>query len=180
MVVGVLGHQRPSKGTQLLPEVVCRTRGNVRWLVHDSGTDATAILDELETLPNVRVLRSQTLDWQNLLDECDAILMPYNRAEYDRMHSGLVAEAIASGLPIVIPDTPALMDQSKGTGRIAYEGDGAEAVAAAVETLLQHFKPLATAAYYEAACYAACNGPERWVDWLLHHAAEAGLGEAAA
>ncbi|WP_448189262.1 glycosyltransferase [Azospirillum sp. sgz301742] len=180
VVVGVLGHQRPSKGIHRLPEVVRRTRANVRWLVHDSGSESAAILKELEALPNVCVLRTQTPDWQDLLEKCDALLLPYDRREYDRMHSGLVAEAVASGMPVVIPDTPALLEQSKGGGRVAYEGDEPEAVAAAIETLVQHFTPLATAAYFEAVCYAACNGPERWADWLLRLAAETGLGEAVA
>ncbi|WP_431862368.1 glycosyltransferase [Azospirillum sp.] len=175
VVIGVLGHQRPAKGTQLLPQVIRWTRGNARWLVHDSGTDAGPILDDLETLPNVRVVRSKTTDWQGLLDSCDALLMPYSRTEYERMHSGLVAEAIACGLPFVIPDAPALVEQASEAGCVAYDGDGAEAVTDAVETLLQHFKPLAWAARSEAARYAERNGPGRWVDWLMQRAADAGL-----
>lgn len=173
-VIGVLGHQRPSKGIQRVPEVVRRTQADVRWLVHDSGSESAAILAELEAMPNVQVLRLQAPDWQGLLDACDAVLLPYDRGEYDRMHSGLVAEALACGLPMVIPDTPALVDQAKGGGCVAYEGDSPEAIASAVDTLARHFTPLALTAFVEAAAYAAANGPERWADWLLGLAAEAG------
>ncbi|WP_431861105.1 glycosyltransferase [Azospirillum sp.] len=175
VVIGVLGHQHANKGTNLLPEVVRRTRGNVRWLVQDCGRDAEPILDELETLPNVRVLRRAALDWHGLLAECDALLMPYTRTTYERTHSGLVAEAIASGIPFVIPDTPALVEQASGAGCVAYEGDGVETVVHAVETLLQHYKPLAILAYHQAAHYAATNGPGNWADWLLGLAKESGV-----
>lgn len=180
-VIGVLGHQRPSKGIRRVPEVVRRTRAEVRWLVHDSGGESAAVLAELEAMPNVQVLRLQAADWQALLDACDAVLLPYDRREYDRMHSGLVAEALACGLPMVIPDTPALLDQAKGGGGVAYEGDEPDAIAAAVDTLVQHFAALALTASVEAVAYAAANGPERWADWLLR-AAAAGMpaGEEAA
>lgn len=173
-VIGVLGHQRPSKGIQRVPEVVRRTRADVRWLIHDSGTGSAAILAELVGMSNVQVLRAQEPDWQTLLDACDAVLLPYDRAEYDRMHSGLVAEALASALPMVIPDTPALMAQSEGGGRVSYEGDDPTAIAGAVDTLAQHFMPLALRASVEAAAYAAANGPERWADWLLRAVAAVG------
>lgn len=176
VVVGVLGHQRRSKGIHLLPEIVRRThRDDIRWLVQDSGTDATAILDELETLPNVRVLRVQARNWLNLLDTCDALLLPYDRAEYQRMHSGLVAEAMASGLPIVIPDTPALLSQSEGGGRVVYKGDGVDWVVPAVDALVRNFDSLAAAAFHGAPIYAARHSAGSWADWLLDLAADAGL-----
>lgn len=101
--------------------------------------------------------------------------MPSSRIVYDRMHSGLVAEAIASGLPFVIPGTPALLEQSSGAGRIAHSGDGAETAANAVETLLQHFKPLAALAYHQAGTTPRTTVQDNWADWLLDLAVEAGV-----
>jgi glycosyltransferase involved in cell wall biosynthesis len=176
VVVGLLGHQRPSKGIHRLPAIIRRTQaGNVRWLVHDSGSDAEATLVELETLPNVQVLRGPVADWLGLLDRCDALLLPYDRGEYDRMHSGLLGEGIASGMPVVIPDTPGLLSQSEVAGRVVYKGDAPETVAAAVDALAQHFGELAKAAYRSAGHYAARNGPGRWAGWLLAQAEAAGF-----
>lgn len=172
VVVGVVGHQRPSKGIQELPEVVRRTRAPVRWIVQDSGGEVPAILDTLEAFPNVTVVRGPVADWNALLSRCDALFMPYERARYQRMDSGLVAEAMAGAMPMVFPDTPALMAQSEGGGRIAYAGDGPDVMAAAVDALAERFDALAAVALEGAARYRLRNGPGRWADWLVNLSGE--------
>lgn len=172
VVIGVLGHQCPRKGIRMVEEVVRRTVSPVRWIVQDGGGDVPAIIDALANFPNVEVLRGPVGDWDGLLTRCDALLLPYDRADYARMHSGLVAEALAGGMPMVHPDTPALMAQSAAGGRIAYTGDGPEVVAAAVDGLVERFDELALVALDAAAPFRSQNGPGRWADWLVHHAAE--------
>jgi len=177
-VIGVVGHQRPSKGIHVLPEVVRRTRAPVRWLVHDSGGEVPDVLDALEAFPNVEVVRGPVADWDSLLARCDALFMPYERARYERMHSGPVYEALAGGMPMIFPNTPALMAQSEEGGRAVYAGDGPDVMAAAVDALVERFDRLAAAALQGAAAYRLRNGPGRWADWLIHHA-ETTLGPGA-
>lgn len=172
VVIGVLGHQRPGKGIQHIEEVVRRAGPEVRWIVQDGGHDAPGVINALSAFANVETLRGPVVDWNGLLSRCDALLMPYDRAPYHGMHSGLVAEALSGGMPMVFPDTPALMEQSEGGGRVAYSGDGPDAMVAAVRDLVERFDENASIALAQSALYRTRNGPERWADWLLQHAAK--------
>lgn len=167
VVLGVLGHQRPAKGFGLLPGLVRRIGGAALWLVHDSGQDMPGVHDELAAM-SVATNRGEVRDFGVLLDRCDALVLPYDRAFYDTTHSGLVAEAMACGMPVVVPAGSALEDQAAGYGGlVAYRGEDELAVSLGVRQLLNRFDELAEAAFSDAQAYRARNGLEAFARDLL-------------
>ena len=141
--VGLIGGSRPEKGSHLVPAVVaaCRDRVPVRFIVHafDEGLTAAA-LDAIRSLradPSVRVIEGQLErdEYEGVLDEIDILLCPYERLNYRHRNSGIFAEAVAAGLPAVVPSGTWMADQI-AAGRAAgviYDGDGPEAVAAGLQ-----------------------------------------------
>ena len=164
VVLGVLGHQRPAKGFDLIPDVMRHVGGGARWLVHDSGRDMPEVHDELAAL-GVETNRGEVGDFGALLDRCDALVLPYDRRAYADVHSGLVAEAMACGMPIVVPAGTALEAQARGYGGlVAYQEDE---VACGVRRLLMGFEQLAEAAFVDAQAYRARNGVEAFARDLM-------------
>lgn len=112
--------------------------------------------------------------WNDLLDAADLILCPYEAGRYRLSHSGLVAEALANAIPIVVPGDTALaslLDQYGGAGT-SFADFAAAPIAAAVERALADFDTYCDLALAAARRWEATQGPDRLVDAML------ALGEA--
>jgi hypothetical protein len=179
ITIAALGHQSLLKGYHLLPEIAERllaSSGDTRMFVHngDPGAlpDTDAALRRLAAAnPRFR-LDERRVDWRgwnDLLDAANLILCPYEAGRYRLSHSGLVAEALANAIPLIVPDDTALaslLNEYGGAGA-SFAEFSAAAIVAAVERVLGAFDHTCDLALAAARRWEATQGPDRLVDAIL-------------
>jgi glycosyltransferase involved in cell wall biosynthesis len=177
--VAVIGHQRPDKGYQLMPEVasiLLRTHDDIRILVHNGApdlmADAQRKMRDLAATDRRITLDERVADyliWAALLDAADLIVCPYAPDRYALSYSAVVCEALANGIPTVVPERTALsrlLREFGGPGT-TFSGFDAPAVAAATGLALASFDRLADLAGQASDRWADRFGPGLLVDAIL-------------
>lgn len=176
--VAVFGYQVEQKGYHLVPEVAAKllaARPDIRVFVHNSKPVGMAQTQE-ELRRSARaeprlILREGAMDdaaYRAALAGTDVLLCPYNPDYYRAALSGVVAEGLASGAPVVVPGGTVMAETVTRAGcGVAFAAFNAEAIAAAVIRALDGFGPLAEAAHREALRWAAQEGPPRYAAAIL-------------
>lgn len=108
--VVILGGTRPEKGSHLIPDIVaaCRSHVQAEFVVHLTNNTLTAEEFEklalIENQPHVTVIRRpMTLpEYNAALNDADIALFPYEVIPYRKRTSGVFAEAVAFGKPVVV------------------------------------------------------------------------------
>jgi hypothetical protein len=181
--VSILGHQRANKGCELLPAIVgelLRARPDVRlFLQNVASSDVAATQRELSDMAasmehlTVEETPAGIARWRQLLEQSDLVLCPYHAQIYVAGFSAVLNEAMANGIPTVVPagtTMETLLQDCGGPGAVFEQFDPASIVAA-TSLVLDRFDHFATLAY-EAACrWPETRGPARLVDELLALAA---------
>lgn len=174
--VAVLGGLRCEKGSYLLPGIVraCRERVDVEFLLQlFNNSLAPAEVAEVETIaaqPHVRVLREAlSLEAYNaaLLD-ADIGLFPYEVIPYFKRNSGVFAEAVAYGKP-VIATRGTWMAQQIDAGRAAgviFDELDADSIAAAIARCVANLPALRAAAARLAPAWRSGGGIAGFMDAL--------------
>lgn len=112
--VGYVGEARISKGFHLLPFVADRLYHSdlaetVEFHIHSfifypDQQFYYQAMAHLHRLPNV-TLYPDILDpaeYEKFVNRCDVILLPYQREYYHRQTSGIYADAVGTGVPVVV------------------------------------------------------------------------------
>ncbi|HVT59525.1 MAG TPA: glycosyltransferase [Thermoanaerobaculia bacterium] len=174
--VAVLGGARPEKGFHLLPAIVraSRARTEVEFLLQVANEqlpdEAFAELSRLAEEPGVRIA-SGPLDrpaYLSLLDAADLVLLPYQRIPYRQRPSGIFAEAVLAGLPVVVPGGTWMAEQVEAgvaAGMVFAELDP-EAIAAALAACVADLPQLATQARERAPAWARTQTITSFLDWV--------------
>lgn len=168
-----LGEPRDEKGFSWLAGLIDRmmqnyvAAGKVRFILQANvcapqyNPKSAAVLPLLREYPEdfVHLVgRDAPLtpeEYYGLLAEADIVLLPYDRDRYRACSSGTLAEAIASGCPVVVPANSWMSAQvGEGTGEVFFDR---ESFYAAVERVVDNFD-----AYHSAA--EACRK-----HWLAKH-----------
>jgi hypothetical protein len=182
--VSVLGHQRVDKGYQLVPEIaqiLLREHAELRLYLHNSNPGEMAEAQEFvrQMLPKYKRLvvdqRVVTAEqWEELLDQSDLILCPYDPRFYLIGPSGLAAQAICFGVPFVAPanSTMSKMMSDYGAGGAAFGAFDAESIARTVGKVLERFDEHAERSVTAAEKWKLKNGPEKTVDAILAYAGQ--------
>jgi len=140
--VVILGGTRREKGSHLIPAIVeaCRSHVQAEFVVHLTNDTLTA--EELEKLamignqPHVTVIRHpMTLpEYNAALNDADIALFPYEVIPYRKRTSGVFAEAVAFGKPVVVTRGTWMAEQIE-SGRAAgtiFEELQADSIARAI------------------------------------------------
>jgi hypothetical protein len=183
ITVAVLGHQRPEKGYQVMPEVAQRllqSESEIRVLCHNadpagmkevqqalralSATEPRLILDE-------RLAGDQV--WRQLLDASDLIICPYMSSRFAISYSAVAVEAVANGIPLVVPagTTMARLMQEFGGAGAAFARPEPASIVTATRRALERFDRLADLAAIGAGLWAQIHGPRNLLDAMLGLAA---------
>ncbi len=178
IVVAILGHQRENKGFRHLPEIAAtllRARPDVHLLIQNVAYGAPVAQQQLRELAanNDRLMLSEqpagrTL-WPKLLEQSDLILCPYSPEFYMVAFSAVASEALANGIPIVVPagtTLEKLIEECGGPGTAFYKFEP-KSIVAATERVLDQFDRYAAQAYDAATKWPERRGPARLVDDLL-------------
>lgn len=108
--VVILGGARLEKGSHLIPDIVAACRSHVQAEFVVQLTNNTMTAEEFEKLamienqPHVTVIRHpMTLpEYNAVLNDADIALFPYEVIPYRKRTSGVFAEAVAFGKPVVV------------------------------------------------------------------------------
>ncbi len=179
VTVSILGHQRPVKGYHLLPVVVrelLAARADIRVFVQNvasqEGADTQKKLCEMaqgaDRLTVEQTPASRTR-WPQLLEMADLIVCPYQPQFYVAGFSAVLNEALANGIPVVVPAGTTLerLVQECGGPGTCFEAFDAGSIVAATSQLLDRFDHFATLAHEAGLRWPETRGPARLVDALL-------------
>jgi glycosyltransferase involved in cell wall biosynthesis len=184
VTIAVLGHQRPNKGYHLVPELarlLLASEPDIRLLVHNSAPGEMpreqAALRELAAMEPRLILNEQSpglAEYHDLLAASDLLLCPYEPARYVVSHSGILMEALANAIPIVLPGGTMLARQLREFGNPggAFAHYTVESIVAATRKVLADYDGFAARAVNAARTWNATMGVKNMVGRLL------ALGEA--
>ena len=180
ITLAVVGYQRAVKGYNLVPEIVEKllvANTDIRFLAHNcnpeetrdlqarmrqiAGRDPRLVLDE-------RALQDD--QWAEVLDKVDIILCPYTLFQYAACSSGVAFDALANGIPLIMPKGSSLerLVEEFGSGGTVFEVHSVDSIVEAALRAVDHFDDLAAKAFQAAGKWASQRGPKASVDTLLN------------
>jgi hypothetical protein len=163
--IGFFGNQRPEKGAVAIPDLVAALIGRgFEVLVQDS--DGT--LPPLPPHPRLSLLR-HVRDFAATMATCDLVVWPSLGQHYRGRGSGVVWEAVASGLPLVMPSDclPANRVAEIGSGAFFHQFSLAS-IMRAVDEAIARYPELALAAQRGAQAWKSREGTEAFVTRLTN------------
>ncbi len=180
LTLGYLGDARAGKGFGLMPTVAraILPASNIRLLLQcvmpgDPGSafeKARALLKDYESrgveLVETRLSRE---DYASLVAAMDIVLVPYTGPGYRESTSGIFAEAVATGKPVVVPSETwmaAELGRGQGAGIVYARADALGLARASQEAITQHSR-LAEQATARAGRFANRHSPEALVEQLV-------------
>lgn len=161
--IGFFGHQRLTRGVDMLPELVrALLAQGYEVVVQDSGGS----IRTKDGHPRLTLL-GYIDDFATELARCDLVVWPSRSEAYRQCLSGVVSEAIASGVPLVVPADcmPARVVARHGTG-IEYHPHTSSAILAALGEAARDFAGLSARARAAADTWHAGNGSGRLAEWI--------------
>ena len=180
VTVAVLGHQRLEKGYHLVPAIFegllqLFPGSELRLLAHNGGVGESPAEQEalarLAARDSRLVVEEKTADethWAQLLERSDLIVCPYESNRFAASYSAVACEAVANGIPLVVPaETTLARTASEFGGGVAFAQWTAESVLIATAQAIRDFDRLAALAEAGAERWAQQHGPARTVDAIL-------------
>jgi hypothetical protein len=177
-VISALGSDRPlEKGWGLLPQVMGRVCGAtaaaffIQVQDRPRGERFAEVLRELGRPVNVTIHPGPltTDDYFRRVLASDLVLLPYLDPAYAYMPSGIFADAVVCGAPVVAPARTWVADrlaEGWGAGEI-FETPTPEAIAAAVTRALSRLDALRTDAAGQGEAWRRAHSLEAHVDHIL-------------
>lgn len=179
LTIGVVGHQRAEKGYHLMPEVarlLLAAHSDIRLLVHNSAPGempkTRQALKQLATADARLAIDERAMGpgpWADLLESLDLVLCPYFPERFATSYSSVASEALASGLPMIVPAGTSLsrtMAEQDGAGTTFARFDP-PSIAAAVSQAVTQADDLAERAMAAAETWRAGHGARAAVDAIL-------------
>jgi glycosyltransferase involved in cell wall biosynthesis len=177
--IGFFGNSKCDKGFDLLPEAIAlclRNECDAEFFVqiqHDNWEPRTIKAERaLRALKGVRLLEGilSGEDYESWMSRMDVILLPYDPIAFGPARgSGIFAEAVAAGRPIVATQQTFAGDsisRQEAEGEV-FAPHTSEALAAAILRLLLRLPDCKAQAAERAKDYARCHSPDAFVDVLL-------------
>lgn len=117
--IAFLGEQRENKGYRLVPDIVdkilkkydnCELIIQNSWGLMDDVNNALLDLAKTNSRIQVKIGTLNSNEWSELLDSVDIVVLPYDLSTYSTCSSGIGVEAIANGIPQVVPQNSGMSD----------------------------------------------------------------------
>ena len=161
--IGFFGHQRRSKGAVLIPELVSQLlRAGFQIVLHDTTGSV-----RVENAPGLTVL-GYVPSLAEEIAKCDLVIVPYDQAEYRLMGSGIVWDAVASGVPVIVPSNtgPGLLIEETAAGK-TISAVSADAICCAVNYVQQNYEQISMAAFEASRRWHTTQGAKPFVAAML-------------
>lgn len=181
LTLSYLGGARGDKGFHRLPGLVAAltrkppSKKHLHFLIQTSfGISREEALmaktkQALRAFPHNLVTLLETppdgAEFEKALFATDILLLPYDRAVYERRSSGLLMQALAAGIPAVIPSDTWLSSVAPPGSCIVYARD--TDLAAAVMNAIEAIDSLTEHAKINAPRFAHCHTADHLVSLLI-------------
>jgi len=169
------GGARLEKGYALLPPIVERLRGRAAFLVHAGVVDAASdpIIQRAHRAllaaagPGLTIIEGNltATAYAEMLARVDLMLLPYSAAAYGARSSGILAEALALGIPAVVPAGCWMAEMVAAGQGVAFTDS--DRVIYDIENALNTLPELTAAARACAPQWRARNSPDSLLTELL-------------
>ena len=178
ITVSFLGHQRWDKGYQLVPTIARMLLADcpdIKLLIHNGHPAGLPEIQDAVRLLAVdpRVTISEEVAgpdlWAEFLNQSDLIVSPYIPERFSASYSAVTCEAVAHGIPLVVPaDTSLsrLLDDFGGPG-VTFDRHDPSSIVAAIKRALRRFDALARLAVNAAGQWKEVMGADKTVDMIL-------------
>ncbi len=176
--VSILGHQKVAKGYERIPDIareLLGTRSDIRLFIQSilpsESPETQRALRTIAASTDRMVLEETPADgrrWTQLVEMTDLMLCPH-RPDFYTAFSSVLAEALANGLPAVVPagsPLEAMIRECGGCGA-TFEALEPGPIATATSRVLDRFDDCASLAHAAALRWPQTHGPARLVDALL-------------
>ncbi len=178
------GGARSDKGFSLLASAIrlLHQRNQltgIDFLLHcysfknDKGSLRSIALLKSLGLPNVKLIE-HTVDemvYQKMIGNSDIIVLPYLKWRYSSSTSGILAEALALGKPVVATDGTWMSDQLKDSGAgVCFKDNNVEDLARAMLEAKNIYPQLAKQAEDFRSKWAAFHNPDNFIRELANTA----------
>lgn len=161
--IGIFGAHRAEKGVNILDRLVIELlTGGFEVVLHDSkGVLNVENRDGLKYLTFAENLAVEIAD-------CDLVVLPYSINAYQGHGSGILAECLACGIPVVGPvgTLPGRTIAEFGAG-VLFAEFSVQAILAAVKLANASYVKYANAAYAASRIWANVNGTGHYVNSVL-------------
>ncbi len=175
VVIGYFGDARVEKGYQHFPRLAALLSpaldgGAVRMVLQSNfnvpGGEAgiAPAREALVNRPGVTVLDRplQDVEYAQHLGATHLVVLPYQADRYVARTSGIVAEAIHAGVPLVVPEGTWMSEQLRRHGAgVTFDPWQADGLECAVERAIDRIPELLSRASYRRAAFVAFHNPER-------------------
>jgi protein O-GlcNAc transferase len=167
--IGFYGHQRSEKGSlDLISEVSGELvkRGFKITLQNSAGT--VGAVPDIESIGFVESLAQH-------ISRCDLVILPYDRGAYRYKGSGILWEALATGVPVIVTQgtAPERLVRRLGTGTSISVLDSA-VILGAVDKICENYSGFARAAFVAATEWRAQNSTDRFIAECLGESSTVG------
>jgi hypothetical protein len=169
------GGARLEKGYTTLPAAIAASRGRARFTLQSGplGPSSDPLLQQahsrLRGLQDIQLTLVETALGQQayatLIASADLLLLPYDGRAYGARSSGILAEALALGIPAVVP-SDCWMADAAGPERAIIIGPG-RTVAAALNEALDRLPSLSAAAAAGSVNWRLRHNPQSLLRALL-------------
>jgi glycosyltransferase involved in cell wall biosynthesis len=175
VVIGYYGDARVEKGYQRIPSVATRLRpslerDDVRLVLQSNfnvpggETGIASAREALARTASVQVLCDplEDVEYARHLAATHLVLLPYQADRYVARTSGILAEAIHAGVPLVVPDGTWMSEQLRRHGAgVAFDPWQPDGLERAVECALDRLPDLLSKAAERRAAFIAFHNPDR-------------------
>jgi hypothetical protein len=161
--IGFFGNQRGEKGAALIMDILGPLlSAGYQVVVHDSGG-----MLRFENRPGLTMLGFVD-DLHQEIAQCDLIVLPYQPDRYKSKASGIMMDAIASGIPTVVPFGTALGRWSDRTGAgTQFVQLQTTDIIAAINAARSRYDTIAQSAYDAAIAWQKNHGMARFAQAML-------------
>ena len=163
--IGFFGHQRNERGIDILPGLVEGLISNgYKVVLQDSmGKMATG-----QSGPNLKKINHFVENLGAEIAKCDLVVCPASVEPYTFRLSGIVLNAISTGVPFILPaGTLSALRYLELGSSACYFRHSAEDVMTAIEKIADNYPAYALQAKKAAADWNDSNGVEKFVEGIL-------------
>ena len=160
--IGFFGHQRQEKGAASVPALVSALLNDgYQVLLHDSGNAFGP--EQITGLTRIGYVADLAAE----IARCDLAVVPYDAKSYRSRESGIVWDALASGVPVVVPygTAPALRVLASGAGKV-FHFPTVESIRQAIGEASIDYRQIAAAAFRASQQWGQTHGTAKLVQAL--------------
>jgi len=160
--IGFFGSQREERGFDVVAPLAEQLLAlGYRVVLHDTNGRFINVNGN----PNLRILDNFVPDLSTEMAQCDVVVCPMQRDQYVHRMSGIACNAVACGIPLVLPAGTLAAARFSTLGSVrCYLEHSAAGIVQAVQELGRHYPRHAEAARQGALQWGATHGMAHFLD----------------